>query len=73
MTSLMLFYRPEASSVPLPLEVVVPLVPVFVHFLVLELACGHPIHMAGFQVVPFPTGQETKQPMLRETVFVYIN
>ena len=25
-----------------------------------EPTCDHPIHMAGFQVAPFPTKQETK-------------
>lgn len=54
----MLFLKPGASSVPLPLEVVVLPVPFFVRFPVLELTCGHPIHMAGSQVVPSPRGHE---------------
>ena len=32
----------------------------FVHSPEPEPTCDHPIHMAGFQVAPFPTQQETK-------------
>ena len=50
------FLKPGVFSAPPPLEVFFLLVLFFVHFPALELTCGHPIHMAGFQVVPSPIG-----------------
>ena len=49
-----------AAFLTLPLLAVAVLqVLFFVHSPEPEPTCDHPIHMAGFQVAPFPTQQET--------------